>query len=293
MAAPSSSSRLDQPDDWDAADAAWQQELAEARRLDRPSAPAPSPLSVPIQSARPGARIWLLDPDQALALQLQRLIEACGWQCLPMHNSTDLEAFLANASPDALVLEQLLPQSSGCQLLERLRGVGHRFPVVMLSSQAAALDRIRGLEAGADDYLAKPCAERELMLRLERLLLNASQGAVALEQNSDHYRIADLQFDPADVSLSCGPQTISLSRGDAALLVQFCQSPGLILSREQLARGSGSIVDVSNSRSLDMRISKLRRLLTALSPGLGDQLQAVRGRGYRLVAPVQCRNGQG
>ena len=79
---------------------------------------------------------------------------------------------------------------------------------------------------------------------------------------------------------------ISLSRGEAALLTSFCQAPGLILSREQLARGSGSLVDVTNSRSMDIRISKPRRQLNDLETGLGDKLEAVRGRGYHLNAVV-------
>jgi DNA-binding response OmpR family regulator len=288
MAAPPSSNpsatRADPPGDGDLGAAVLLPEVAEADSFDALSF---DPLSAPIRSARPGARIWILDADRIGALQLQRIVEACGWQCLLMHSVRELDAFLTEVAPDVLVAEQQWPDTSGCQVVQRLRGAGHRFPVLLLSAQAAPLDRIRGLEAGAHDYLAKPCAERELMLRLERLLLSGSAAAVVLEAGATRYAIAGLPFDPAGLSLGSGAEPVRLSRGEAALLLQFCQAPGLILSREQLARGSGSIVDVGNSRSLDMRISKLRRLLERMQAGLGERLETVRGRGYRLSAEIR------
>jgi hypothetical protein len=142
------------------------------------------------------------------------------------------------------------------------------------------------LEVGADDYLSKPFTAKELMLRIERLLGQVVPGSGVLDPSQDCFQIADVLFNPSELSLSCADERLSLSRGEAVLLSKFCQSPSLILSREQLARGSGSIVDVSTSRSLDMRVSKLRRQLSSLYPGLGDQLESVRGRGYRLMAEI-------
>lgn len=230
----------------------------------------------------------MLDPDPQTSGILHHSFEASGWQFLQLQSILEFEGLLEDLTPHLLLLEQQLAGRSGIDLLLQLRAAGYRFPVVMLSAMASVQDRIQGLEAGADDYVAKPYAPRELMLRLERLLqYTAGWGGLLPEQIKECYRIAEIRFDPAGNSLSLGDQRVSTSRGDSALLLQFCQSPGLILSREQLARGSGSIVDVANSRSLDMRISKLRRILNALTPGLGAKLQSVRGRGYRLTAPVQ------
>ena len=267
-------------------------EAFETDVLAAPPLAADDLLTAPICSLHPGARIWLLDPDSDDQLVLERSFEASGWQTLRLQNTLDFEGLLQDLTPDLLVLEQQLAEGSGVELLLRLRAEGHRFPVVILSARASVEERIQGLEAGANDYVAKPCAPRELMLRLERLLQYTTvMGVVLPDQLNESYRIGDVRFDPATVKLSLGPQSAGLSRGDSALLVQFCRAPGLILSREQLARGSGSIVDLAKSRSLDMRISKLRGLLNALSPGLGATLQVVRGRGYRLIAPVRRQVG--
>ena len=245
------------------------------------------PESNRFQSKRQGANIWILDDDISLCKLLKRQLEAVGWQQLLFHKPADFEGLLGNAAPDLLVLDQMLPEKPGTQVLTSLRMAGHQFPVLMLSALGAPDDRIQGLEVGADDYLVKPFTAKELLLRIERLLLTASSPTTALESASEDYWIDGLRFRPSQTLLESDQEQINLSRGEAALLAKFCMAPGLILTREQLARGSGSIVDTSNSRSLDMRVSKLRRMLNSLSTNPGDWLESVRGRGYRLTAKVE------
>lgn len=232
------------------------------------------------------ARVWVLDDDAALCNLLMVQFRAFGWQPLATTSGRGFEQLLADVYPDLLVLDQLLPDQTGTQILRALRSAGHHFPVLMLSALAAPEHRIQGLEAGADDYLCKPFSARELTLRIEKLLERGVLAQPIQPGSADVFQIAELLFWPAQLQLSRGDAGVCLSRGEALLLAQFCQAPGLILTREQLARGTGSVVDVSSSRSLDMRISKLRRLLSSLCPHLGDQLESVRGRGYRLAADV-------
>lgn len=239
-----------------------------------------------ISTDSPGAKVWVLDDDTSLCKLLTRQFKACGWLPLATHTAADFDRLLADVYPDLLVLDQMLPDRTGTQILTGLRKAGHQFPVLMLSALGAPDDRIHGLEVGADDYLSKPFTAKELMLRIERLLGQVVPGSGVLDPSQDCFQIADVLFNPSELSLSCADERLSLSRGEAVLLSKFCQSPSLILSREQLARGSGSIVDVSTSRSLDMRVSKLRRQLSSLYPGLGDHLESVRGRGYRLMAEI-------
>jgi len=253
---------------------------------DSAQAPSQEAGSAAFASRKKGSRIWVLDDDTSLCKLLQRQIEAAGWTCLTFHHGKELGEMITISSPDLLVLDQMLPDQPGTQLLAWLRQIGHRFPVLMLSALGAPDDRIHGLEEGADDYLSKPFTAKELLLRIDRLLAQASGPAVQLEEADQAFLIDGMPFRPALMQVEKGSDAISLSRGEAALLTSFCQAPGLILSREQLARGSGSLVDVNNSRSLDMRISKLRRQLNGLETGLGDKLEAVRGRGYRLNAVV-------
>jgi DNA-binding response OmpR family regulator len=185
------------------------------------------------------------------------------------------------------VLDRLLPGQSGTHLLERLRQQGHRFPVLMLSALGAADERIEGLETGADDYMAKPFLWRELQLRLERLL-DYRRDLTPQRPPEQRFLINTVVFDPARQELE-GPTGVinSLSRGDASLLSFLCLSPGIAFEREQLCQATGSLVDATKSRSIDVRISKLRKLLNSCKRGSGRMIEAVRGRGYRLNAEVQ------
>lgn len=255
--------------------------------------PQPSPQPVePFQSAVREAKVWILDDDGELCRSLARQFTATGWLPLSIHHPREFERLLSEAYPDVLVMEQLLPGQTGSDILTDLRAIGHRFPVLMLSALGEPHDRIRGLEAGADDYVCKPFTARELLLRLELLLQKSSLAVSPILVPEEAFQLGPLRFDPADFLLTHGEESVTLNRGDTLLMLAFCQCPTLIITREQLARASGSTVDARNSRSLDMRISKLRRQLNGLCPGMGEQLQSVRGRGYRFnteiirIAPV-------
>ena len=241
----------------------------------------------PAVSTHPGARVWVVDDDRDLLSLLQERFGQCGWQTRSFENGEGLDQALRDEMPHVLVLDRLLPDQSGTHLLERLRQQGHRFPVLMLSALGAADERIEGLETGADDYMAKPFLWRELQLRLERLL-DYRRELTPQRPPEQRFRISNVLFDPARLEL-VGPTGVinGLSRGDASLLSFLCLSPGIAFEREQLCQATGSLVDATNSRSIDVRISKLRKLLNNCKRGSGRMIEAVRGRGYRLNAEVQ------
>jgi DNA-binding response OmpR family regulator len=195
-----------------------------------------------------------------------------------------LEDELATDTPSLLLLDEMLPDRRGVDLLSGLRLQGHRFPVVMLSALQSPEDRIAGLEAGADDYLGKPFSFRELQLRIETGALDARVPPPAQEC----FRLGAVHFDGLRAQLTAVDGTVTrLSRGDAALLQALVRRPGEVVGRQTLARISGSLVDVSHSRSIDVRLSRLRRLLEDLLQQ-GDAIEAIRGQGYRLQAPVEA-----
>ena len=237
--------------------------------------------------SHPDARVWVVDDDGALLSMLEERFHECGWQPRGFEDGAALDEALRDEMPHVLVLDRLLPGQSGTHLLERLRNQGHRFPVLMLSALGTADERIEDLETGADDYMAKPFLWRELQLRLERLL-DYRRELTPQRPPEQIFRINNLLFDPGRLELQ-GPTGVvnSLSRGDASLLSFFCLSPGLAFEREQLCQATGSLVDATNSRSIDVRISKLRKLLNSCKRGSGRMIEAVRGRGYRLNAEVQ------
>ena len=233
--------------------------------------------------------IWILEDDEALCGLLNSRFDALGWTSISFHRPRSFEQELASSSPSLLLLDEMLPERRGVDLLSGLRLQGHRFPVVMLSALQSPEDRIAGLEAGADDYLGKPFSFRELQLRIERLLAietGACESRVP-PPAQECFRIGPIHFDAmrAQLTMADGTQT-RISRGDAALLQALVRRPGEVVGRQTLARISGSLVDVSQSRSIDVRLCRLRRLLEDLLQK-GDAIEAIRGHGYRLVAPVE------
>lgn len=233
--------------------------------------------------------IWILEDDDALCSLLCRCFQPLGWQTTVFHRPRMFEQELACQAPSLLLLDEMLPERRGVDLLAGLRLQGHTFPVLMLSALRSAEDRIAGLEAGADDYLGKPFEFRELQLRIERLLDFRSGGSASQvpPQSLDRFWIAGLLFDVAQAQITTPDRRVNrLSRGDAALLQALCRRPGEVVGRQTLARISGSLVDVSQSRSIDVRLSRLRRLLNDLLPAEQEVIEAKRGQGYRIRVPV-------
>jgi two-component system, OmpR family, phosphate regulon response regulator OmpR len=239
-----------------------------------------------VTTSHPGSLIWILDDDSDFRQQLQRRIDLVGWRSLAFADLPSLERLLEDTAPHLLVVDSQISGGAGLALVRKLRHLGYGFPIVIVSAQAGLEDRIQGLEAGCNDYLAKPVSPRELELRIENLLRVNHGSTIQISEISSHYLIGKLRFAPAAATISHGCLTTRLSRGESALLAIFCESPTLILTREQLVRASGSLVDVSNSRSLDMRISKLRKLLTSMDPAMEHPIESVRGRGYRMKVEV-------
>jgi DNA-binding response OmpR family regulator len=236
----------------------------------------------PFSSQVPGAIIWWLDDDVELSRQMRPRLLASGWELKSFPHPEPFIAALGTSHPDLLVLDQRLPAQLGTDLLRNLRVQGHVFPVLMLSGMGSPEDRILGLEQGAQDYLVKPFHARELLLRCEQLLRSDQRIAIAPVPQEQRIPLGDVTFRPHEGCLQkTGHPAVILSRGDRKLLLALCRAPGRVLTREQLARASGSLAPVGHSRSIDVRLSRLRRLLTQASAG-SLRIETVRTHGYAL-----------
>jgi len=238
-------------------------------------------------SGSQAARLWVVDDDPDLRSMLARYLAEQGYEVRTLADGSQLQARLAGQlggeRPDLLVLDLMLPGVDGLTLLRRLRDAGDDLPVLMLTARADGVDRIIGLEQGADDYLAKPFLPRELTARIEAVLRRRRGPVASFPQPAEPcLEFGDCRFDPAQRRLERHGEPLPITSGEFALLAVFVRHPHRPLSRErlvELARGPDSETD---SRSMDVQVSRLRRLIEP-DPRRPRYLQTVWGYGYVFV----------
>ncbi len=185
--------------------------------------------------------------------------------------------WMAQAHPyDAVVLDVMLPQLSGFETCRRLRNDGVWAPVLMLTARDAVEDRVAGLDAGADDYLAKPFSFAELLARLRAL---ARRGSI---ERPAVLEVDDLQLDPASRRAWRGDTEIRLSPKEFAMLETFMRRPGQVLSRLQLLEHAWDFAYENRSNVVDVYVRYLREKVDR--PFGRESIETVRGVGYRLNA---------
>ena len=236
--------------------------------------------------ARPH-RIWVVDDDPELRAMLATYLGDQGYAVRTLADGAQLtsrlEGRLGGERPDLLVLDLMLPGSDGLTLLRRLRDAGDDLPVLLLSARADGVDRIIGLEQGADDYLAKPFLPRELTARIEAVLRRRTPLPPGSPQpEAQPLRFGDCLLDLARRQLERAGAPVTITAGEYALLAAFAAHPHRPLSRErliELARGPDSDTD---GRSMDVQVSRLRRLIEP-DPARPRYVQTVWGYGYVFV----------
>jgi two-component system response regulator CpxR len=183
-----------------------------------------------------------------------------------------------------VVLDIMLPSMSGLEVLRKLRARS-RLPVLILTARGDDVDRIVGLEIGADDYLAKPFNPRELLARI-RAILRRTQAAAAGGPLLDKVAIADVELDPAARTVRRGGETVELTSVEFSLLETLLRSAGQVVTREQIAHDVLGRQFYPYDRSIDMHVSKLRRKLGD-APSGGERIKTVRGVGYVYARPSE------
>jgi two-component system, OmpR family, response regulator MprA len=219
-------------------------------------------------------RILVVDDEPALRSSLERALGLDAYEVeLAEDGSVALDR-LALAPVDAVVLDVAMPKVDGLEVCRRLRAAGDRTPVLMLTARDAIDDRVDGLDAGADDYLVKPFALRELRARLRALLRRVEDPA------APELRFADLVLDTAAHRVMRGAREVGLSRTEFALLQAFLEHPRQVLTRSQLFERVWGYDFGATSNSLGVYIGYLRRKTEA--GGEPRLLHTVRGVGYVL-----------
>ena len=206
---------------------------------------------------------------------------------LDAHLVTDgvrLDALLAREHVDLIVLDLMLPGEDGLSICRRLRAVSN-IPILMLTARTEDIDRVVGLEIGADDYLGKPFNSRELVARIRAILRRAGGPT---EQHRDIIRFEDIEVDLARHAARRGGQDIVLTSGEFALLRAFLTHPGRVLSRDQLMDFAQGRHADHFDRTIDVQISRLRSKLGD-NPKTPRLIKTVRSAGYVFAAEIRSK----
>jgi two-component system phosphate regulon response regulator OmpR len=230
-------------------------------------------------------RIIVVDDDPELRSLLQRFLSEHGFAVRVVADGSALSTQLAREPADAIVLDLMMPGEDGLAICRRLRGDGDDTPILMLTAKGDPLDRILGLEMGADDYLAKPFTPRELVARLSAILRRVGPRNISGRDNK--YGFGPFVLNISTMTLLRDDAPVELSSREFALLSTLAASAGRPLSRAQLIdRALGRDAEVTD-RAIDVQIVRLRKALGE-DPANPEWVKTVWGVGYVLTGASPC-----
>ena len=227
--------------------------------------------------------ILVVDDDAEIRSLLARYLGGQGFRVTTAQDRRDCLARVADARPDLIVLDVMLPDGTGLEICRGLQDQRPRIPVILLTALKEDVDRIIGLEIGADDYLGKPFNPRELTARIRAVLRRAGPEDAAPVAASYHF--AGFQAFPDQRRVVADGADIDLTGAEFDLLMAFLQRPGRVLSRDLLLDLTQGRDRDPFDRSIDVLMSRLRRKLT--TDAVPAVFKTVRNGGYQLAVPVQ------
>lgn len=225
-------------------------------------------------------KLLVVDDDPELRQLLSGYLNKHGYDTLLAADASNLEGQIARFAPDLVVLDRMMPGRDGMVACRDLRTAGEDVPILLLTAKDEPVDRIMGLEAGADDYLGKPFDPRELLARIEAVLRRKA-GPSALRPEAA-FQFGPFQFDPTTRQLSRDGEVIRLTGGEINLLEALINHSGKTLSRERLlALARDDDGGERNDRAIDIAVLRLRRAIED-DPKSPRWIQTVWGTGYRF-----------
>jgi len=214
--------------------------------------------------------LLVIDDDTRLRTLLGRFLDENGFQVSLAKDTIEAKSLIANTKFDLLIVDVMLPGETGVEFTTELRQ-SSPVPIIMLTARGEFEDRIKGLEAGGDDYLQKPFEPKELLLRINNVLKRV--GVASINPNVIHF--GDFSFNLVDSRLKKGADFVHITDSEAKILGILCKEKGKAVSRETLSNLCGDI----DERSIDVQITRLRRKIEQ-NPKQPHYLQTVRNHGY-------------
>jgi two-component system OmpR family response regulator len=230
--------------------------------------------------------ILLVEDDREIRTLVARYLAANDCRVSQARDGREMDRIMADSNVDLIVLDLMLPGDDGLTLCRRLRDSG-TIPIMILSAKGEEVDRIVGLELGADDYMAKPFSPRELLARLRAVLRRTADPLGRTAANgARHFRFNNWQVDTlTGTVLNPDGAHVILTGSELELLRVFCERPGRVLTRDQLIDLTRGGASNSSGRSIDILVSRLRRKVAAAAVE-ADLIRTVRSGGYVFTADV-------
>ncbi len=226
-------------------------------------------------------RVLVVDDDRAVRESLRRSLEFNGYDVALAGDGAEALAGIAGISPDAIVMDVMMPRLDGIETTRALRAAGNDLPILVLTARDSVGDRVEGLDAGADDYLTKPFALEELLARLRALLRRTHvEHAEGDDLAAEELSFSDLRLNPATREVSRGGRPIDLTRTEFALLEMFLRRPRRVLDRSFILEEVWGYDFPTTANSLEVYVGYLRRKTEA--EGESRLIHTVRGVGYVL-----------
>lgn len=245
---------------------------------------SPEPAASPSAPPPEEPTILVVDDEPAVRDALRRSLSFEGYGTVLAADGAEALEKTDECAPDLVVLDILMPRMDGLTAARRLRGAGHRVPILMLTARDTVGDRVTGLDAGADDYLVKPFELDELLARVRALLRRSSyarrQAQAEAAEEPDTLSFADLRMDLLTREVTRGGRPVELTRTEYTLLEMFLAHPRQVLTREQILKAVWGFDFEPSSNSLDVYVMYLRRKTEA--GGEPRLVHTVRGVGYVL-----------
>lgn len=221
-------------------------------------------------------RVFILEDDDSIRDMLQYALTSAGFEAEGFGDGAAFWAELRRGAPSIVLLDIMLPGDDGISILKKLREPGKQrpVPVIMLTAKGSELDRIKGLDLGADDYMTKPFSVMEVISRVKAVLRRSGEGG----EGSRELRIGKIRLYSDRRAVLAGDQEINLTYMEFELLYYMMLNDGIVLSRDRLLDQVWGLGYGGESRTVDMHIKSLRQKLAEC----GDMIKTVRNVGYKI-----------
>jgi DNA-binding response OmpR family regulator len=221
--------------------------------------------------------ILLVDDEPSIVQLAQMYIEREGFKTVSAADGEQALEAVTRLTPALVVLDVMLPKLDGFEVCRTLRARGNPIPIIMLTARDEDIDKIIGLELGADDYLTKPFNPRELVARIKAILRRSERPAATADSAPRHF--ADLTIDSTRHEVRCNGIPVELRTQEFDLLLTLIEQPGRVFTREQLLEKAWGFEYYGQTRTVDVHIAQLRKKLG----GSKTKIETVMGVGYKLV----------